>query len=170
MSVWFASDPHLGHDKGARFRGYDHTGEHDWDVVQSFAKVMTKRDVLYVLGDVAFNQKCMGLLAEIKGKMILVRGNHDEFPDAEYRKYFSEIHGFLKYKKFWLSHCPIHPQEMYRTRGNIHGHIHKGASTPELPLPYFNVNWDFWRRPVGLDEIRKVFDDAGILEPVKEVE
>lgn len=95
-------------------------------------------------------------LNEVPGRKRLVRGNHDQFQLGVYAKYFEEVHGFLRYKEMWLSHCPIHPQEMYRCKANVHGHIHKNTSSPLLPLPYINVNWDFWRRAVSLDEIRRI--------------
>jgi calcineurin-like phosphoesterase family protein len=76
-----------------------------------------------------------------------------------YRDLFTEIHGFLRYKNVWLSHVPIHPQEMYRCEANVHGHIHKNSESPELPFPYINVNWDYWQRPVSLEEIRNIIRD-----------
>ena len=30
----------------------------------------------------------------------------------------------VRYKKMWLTHCPIHPDEMRRCVGNLCGHIH----------------------------------------------
>jgi calcineurin-like phosphoesterase family protein len=73
-----------------------------------------------------------------------------------YLKYFEDVRGFLRYKQMWLSHCPIHPQELYRCKLNVHGHIHKNTNSPELPLPYVNVNWDFWKRAISLDELREL--------------
>jgi calcineurin-like phosphoesterase family protein len=52
-----------------------------------------------------------------------VLGNHDIFPISEYQKYFTKIHGLTKYKGFWLSHAPIHSEEL-RGKINIHGHVH----------------------------------------------
>ena len=51
-------------------------------------------------------------------------GNHDQFKLEEYQKYFYKIIWFTKYKGFWLSHCPIHPNEL-RDKPNIHGHVHQ---------------------------------------------
>jgi calcineurin-like phosphoesterase family protein len=159
MSVLFCSDLHLGHALAAKLRGYDSVEKHDQDVIYKLMQQCTKRTLLWILGDVAMKRESLDLLNAVYCEKRLVRGNHDNFQLGVYLKYFQEIHGFLRYKEMWLSHCPIHPQEMCRVKLNVHGHIHKGAMTPELPLPYFNVNWDFWGRAVSLDEIIKVRDE-----------
>lgn len=158
ICVGFASDLHLGHIKASINRGYASVEEHDRAVIDKLKSQCNKRTLLWVLGDVAMRPQSLQLLAEVPGQKRLVRGNHDQYDLAEYLKYFSDVHGILKYKNMWLSHCPIHPQEMYRCKLNVHGHIHKNSNSPEIPLPYFNVNWDFWGRAVSLDEIAKVRD------------
>lgn len=45
----------------------------------------------------------------------------------------------FSYKNTWISHCPIHPQELRNRDGNIHGHLHNSI-VPDLR--YFNVNLD----------------------------
>lgn len=166
MSVLFTSDLHLGHKYAARLRGFDTVDEHDLAVIESFKGYLTRRTVIWVLGDVAFTSDGLELMHELPGNRRLIFGNHDKFHIDYYRKIFHEIHGFLRYKNMWLSHAPIHPQELYRCAANVHGHIHKNAATPELEFPYINVNWDFWRRPVTLDEIRDtIAENATTQEP-----
>ena len=48
----------------------------------------------------------------------------------------------------------IHPQEFYRMKLNIHGHLHKNTESPNLGYPFLNVNWDYWGRALSLDEVR----------------
>ena len=153
--VLFCSDLHIGHALAAEKRGFDNVGEHDMHIMKTLMGQCTKRTVLWVLGDVCMDIKKMWILDKILGRKKLVRGNHDKFDLGVYTKYFEDVHGFLRYKEMWLSHCPIHPQEMYRCKLNVHGHIHKNTHSPLLPHPYFNVNWDFWGRAVNLDEIRE---------------
>ena len=152
-NVFFTSDLHLGHRLAAEMRGFSSVAKHDDAVIESL-QLLKKRDVLWVMGDVAMSHE--GLLrfgAEVGCTKNLIFGNHDQFPLEEYAREFTNLHGFRRYKQMWLSHCPIHPQEMYRCRANIHGHIHKGGDSPVLPFPYINVNWDFWQRPLPLEEI-----------------
>lgn len=154
MSVYFTSDLHLGHKLAAEKRGFPSINEHDRVVVESVAKVANKRTVVYVLGDVAMDIQSIKLLDRIPGRKHLVLGNHDMFQSSVYNRYFERVFGMLKYKGLWLTHCPIHQQEMYRCMANVHGHIHKDTSSSLLGEPYINVNWDYWRRPLSLEEIR----------------
>ena len=156
MSVLFTSDLHLGHDLASEKRGFQSVGEHDDFIIQTLKDQCHKNTVLWILGDVVMKGGEIRRLGEILGRKKLVRGNHDELPTLEYMLYFEEIHGITKYKGMWLSHCPIHPQEMYRCTANIHGHIHKNTASPLLDLPYFNVNWDFWSRAVSLEEVKEL--------------
>lgn len=154
-NVWFTSDLHLGHDLAAEKRGYKSVEDHDDGIIYTLSQQMNKRSVLWVLGDVAMRMQSIDMLDSILGRKWLVLGNHDQFDIGVYIKYFQKIYGFTKYKEMWLSHAPIHPQEIYRAKLNVHGHIHKNTHSPLLPHPYFNVNWDFWGRALNLDEIRE---------------
>jgi len=109
MSVLFASDLHLGHKLAARLRGFDSVEDHDDSVIESLNKYCGKRTMLWILGDAAFNKSALFRLNEVPGIKKLVRGNHDQEKLSDYCKVFDDIHGFLKYKNLWLSHCPIHP-------------------------------------------------------------
>lgn len=158
MSVYFTSDLHLGHLMASDKRGFNDIRVHDETVLASIEVIDDKRMVLYILGDVAMNPAMLSRLKDFKCRKILVRGNHDVYKLSEYLEVFEEIHGFLKYKGMWLSHCPIHPQEMFRAEVNVHGHIHKDAMTKPLGFPYINVNWDFWHRPISLDEVKALIE------------
>lgn len=140
-NVWFVSDLHLGHGHAAKMRGFTSVEEHDAAIVANL-QVVGRKDKLFILGDVVWNNNSLKLLSDIPGTKELIIGNHDTLTTKEYLKYFTKVHGFRKYKNFWLSHCPIHPQEIYRCTGNIHGHIHNGGATDNLGHPYFNVNVD----------------------------
>ena len=158
-NVWFASDLHIGHTGIAKHRGFASIEEHDEEIIQNFS-VIGKKDKLFILGDVVWGNKDLPRLKEIPGVKELIIGNHDGLMTKEYLKYFTKVHGFRKYKHFWLSHAPIHPQEIFRCRGNIHGHLHKGASTPPLDMPYYNVNVDYNKMlPTNFKWILDSFDE-----------
>ena len=64
----------------------------------------------------------------------LVLGNHDT-QSADGRvglgmsmnsHLLNQVHGLVKYKSAWLSHAPLHPDEL-RGKMNIHGHCHSRA-------------------------------------------
>lgn len=52
-------------------------------------------------------------------------------------------------KKFWLSHCPLHPEEL-RGRLNIHGHVHTNSVRDQR---YINVSFEMSKTPIPLEDI-----------------
>jgi len=153
-NIWFTSDLHLGHNGISKHRKFSSDEEHDEVIIEQLNKYVKKRDKLFVLGDVAMKKTALSKLSRINGIKELIIGNHDTYPTSEYLKYFNKVHGFRKYKDLWLSHCPIHPQEMYRCKANVHGHIHYGTNSPLLELPYINANLDCNNyRPLNMEDI-----------------
>jgi calcineurin-like phosphoesterase family protein len=63
-------------------------------------------------------------MARLNGDKVLIRGNHDIFPDDEYRKYFRELRAYHVMNGMILSHIPIHEESLGRFGVNIHGHLH----------------------------------------------
>lgn len=132
-NVKFISDLHLGHKAICKYRPeFATVEEHDEFVLNSIYKNINKREVLYLLGDLAFTEEAGDKIVELSKHCILyiVLGNHDT--DTSYRrkniiKYVNagiRILAFSTYREAWLSHCPIHPQEMRKKLLNIHGHTH----------------------------------------------
>lgn len=158
-NIWFTSDLHLGHAFAAEQRGFNSVEDHDSFIIESFNSHVGRRDKVFILGDLAFSSNGLKNAGYLSGTKELIFGNHDTYSLDKYLNVVDKVHGFRRYNNFWLSHCPIHPQEMYRCRGNLHGHIHKGAATPELYLPYFNVNVEFNNfNPVNLDRIEEIYN------------
>jgi len=125
--VYFISDLHIGHKRICEFSGPMRGNcitveEHDAWIIEQWNSRVTKHDLVWILGDVCFDKTKLDTLKKLRGSKHLILGNHDEFL-VEYPKYFNKIHGFLKYKGAWLSHAPIHPDEL-RGKVNIHGHVH----------------------------------------------
>lgn len=142
--VYFISDLHLGHagalDWARDYRMGDNVQEMNQWMIDSINSVVTKRDTLFILGDVCFVQQDMRYLDQLNaGYKRLVLGNHDTFSLNLYQKYFDKIYSYVKYKGFWISHMPLHEYDMVncRVKGNIHGHLHQ--SKIDDPR-YFNVS------------------------------
>lgn len=127
-NTFFISDLHLRHNNILKFAGDFRDGdtveEHDEILIAKINSRVGNRDKLFILGDVVWRKNDLSVLDRINGNKELIIGNHDENHVDIYRKYFDKIHGFYKYKGFWISHCPIHPDEL-RGRKNIHGHVHQ---------------------------------------------
>ena len=159
MSVWFTSDLHLGHTFIAKTRKFQSIDEHDDSLIETINKMVHRRDKLYILGDLAFSDKGMCAARNIQCKNVeLILGNHDKYPVTRYIDMGWKIHGFRRYKQFWISHCPIHPNEMRKKAGNLHGHIHTFGDTIDIEDPrYFNVNVEYHNlRPISSEQVEKM--------------
>lgn len=171
MSVWFCSDLHFGHKNIQKYRhGIESEEDNRFQIIRDWQRLVTKRDDVYVLGDAAFTMETVSVFADLPGRKHLVRGNHDLLDTSVYLKYFKQVYGLLKYKEFWLSHAPIHPDEL-RGKINLHGHVHyESIRKPfnptydvkqELDPRYFNCCIEnvlalTGSRLIALEEIRKL--------------
>lgn len=155
-NVFFTSDLHLGHQFAARTRAMPIIAEHDWHIVETINETVPKRGKLYIIGDAFFSDGGMKWARNIQCQNIeLILGNHDMYPVQKYLKMGWKIHGFRRYKDFWMSHCPMHPNEIRKMSGNIHGHVHRFSDTKRVEDPrYFNVNCEYHGyKPVRYDKI-----------------
>ena len=167
-NVFFISDLHFGHKRITEFQGAserlkrlgDDYIENAHIIINNWNKVVSKKDLVWVLGDVAFSQEGFEWLKELKGRKKLVRGNHDNyFPTKDWLSIFETVEGITNYKGYWLSHCPIHPQEIRNRLGNIHGHTHSNLVvnqyTGEWDRKYINVCVEWTRHiPISFDMIK----------------
>jgi len=132
-SVFLYSDPHFGHQGVCKFmrndgvtklRPWDTAEEMDEHLVKVYNERVKPNDKIYFLGDVVINRKALPTMARLNGDKVLIRGNHDIFPDDEYRKYFRELRAYHVMNGMILSHIPIHEESLGRFGVNIHGHLH----------------------------------------------
>lgn len=127
--VYFIGDMHFGHKNIHRLRGkFSSEFQHRSELSNIYQETVSKKDLVFFMGDAAFSQEALLQIGSLNGNKILLKGNHDLLPIENYLSVFEEVHGLLKYKEFWLSHAPIHPSELYG-RTNIHGHCHKACPT-----------------------------------------
>lgn len=140
-SVFLVSDTHFGHAGVCRFtrndgctplRPWDDASEMDEAMVKAWNDRVGPKDKVYHLGDVVINRKALATMARLNGDKVLIRGNHDIFPDVEYRKYFRELRAYHVMNGMILSHIPVHPESLGRFGVNIHGHTH--ANRVMVPL------------------------------------
>lgn len=125
-TVRFIGCLHFGHKAIASHRGFQDEYYHDVHLIEEWNKVVNKRDVTYILGDVTMEKTDPYYnLDALNGRKIVVLGNHDRWQHVpELLKYVDGVAGMIDYKGFALTHAPIHPSEMGFYRGNIHAHIH----------------------------------------------
>lgn len=155
-NVWFTSDLHFGHKNIANFRKeVSSESDNRYRIMTDWRNLVTKRDDVYVLGDAAFTMDTLQEFYNLPGRKFLVRGNHDEFKDVVYYPHFENIYGLKKYKEFWLSHAPIHPDEL-RGKANLHGHVHyQSINDPRYMNMCVENLWKMgYKSLISLDEVR----------------
>ena len=132
-AVFLVSDTHFGHkgvchftrsDGVTKLRPWDTPEEMDEAMVKAWNERVGPKDKVYHLGDVVINRKSLATMSRLNGDKVLIRGNHDIFPDDEYRKYFRELRAYHVMNGMILSHIPIHEESLGRFGVNIHGHLH----------------------------------------------
>ena len=159
--VVFSSDLHLGHNNIHKYRcdRFVSQEEHDTYILDKIAS-LNKRDTLKILGDFIFDSPKYKFYIEQLHKMScriqIIMGNHDSLLLYKESKFEIQL-PLYSYKNMWISHCPIHPNELRGRIGNIHGHMHKESlDDPQ----YFNVNLDVQNYEfVPLDLIRDTYRD-----------
>ena len=168
--IFFISDLHLGHARIIEWSSarshYTTVEEHDEDLVKRWNSVVTKRDVVWVLGDVVFPRTSMKYLAELNGMKSLVLGNHDKGKLKDLKQYFSRVEGAVGFKdNTVLTHIPVHTSQVGRLErwsANIHGHMHEDS----LDDPrYYNVSADVINlRPKPYTEILEELKEKGVYD------
>lgn len=170
---YFSSDFHLGHKVINKYRTqFGSAQEHDEKVLEMMSKLQ-KRDILYVIGDFLFEssyyKEYLNRIKKMPVRIKLVMGNHDNielYKDCIDSNIEIQLPLF-SYKSIWISHCPIHEQEIRGRLGNIHGHLH-GATIPNER--YYNVNLDNNNFEfVPWDNIRDYFNSLPKQENTKEI-
>ena len=130
-NVRFISDTHFGHKNMAIKRGFSSADEMTEYIVTKWNSVVNKKDVTYLLGDVAMETKSFyPILSRLNGVINVILGNHDRRQDIpELLKYVNSVAGMIDFKdNYILTHCPVHPSQLeFRYSYNIHGHVHENS-------------------------------------------
>lgn len=132
------SDLHLFHEAAIRFddRPFRDLEEMHTEIVKRWNEKVNNGDTVYILGDVSMrgkNENLIALVAILKGKKVLIRGNHDDVSDLRYRQLFSEVCDYKEIRdsiagksyELVLCHYPIFSWK-HMSRGTIllYGHTH----------------------------------------------
>lgn len=130
--TFLTADTHFGHagvcrflrDDGTPLRPWDDVAEMDEALIERWNSVVAPDDKVYHLGDVAIARHGLQCLEKLNGRKVLIRGNHDIFKLSDYTQHFRDIRGCHYLDGIILTHIPVHPVNLMRYKGNIHGHLH----------------------------------------------
>lgn len=168
--VYFTSDLHLGHKAIHKYRNdkFSSQEEHDEYILDKILS-LGKRDILVVLGDFIFDSDkydyYIKRLSAASCRIKVVMGNHDSL--KLYTESIFEMQlPLFSYKNMWISHAPIHRDELRGRVGNVHGHLHKDYVTYWDEMDgivrdslYLNVNLDVNNYEfLSLDTIKYYFE------------
>jgi calcineurin-like phosphoesterase family protein len=132
VNHYVISDTHFGHSGILKHREeFKSISEHDDTICNNILNTVEQNDFLWILGDIAFNKKSFNQtivpLANHYKNINILLGNHDTDGSILVKDYIDigiKVHGMLKFRNSWLTHSPMHPNEL-RDHINIHGHVHK---------------------------------------------
>ena len=148
---YYISDIHFGCQNS-----YDgRTLEHDRIVKENWNRVVTNADTVYILGDIGKignaqdTEHIIKTIATLKGKKVLVAGNHDVLKDIRLKQLFVEICDYKEVvdndkgvtHKLVLSHYPmLFWNGQHKGCIHLYGHVHMSEEWKvyEQSLNYVN--------------------------------
>lgn len=167
MANYFTSDWHLGHKVITKYRSQFKTIEEHDNAIFAEAEKLTKRDIIFVIGDFLFDcddfEYYLERISKLSCRIKLIMGNHDSLKlySQTIAKNIEIQLPLFTYKSFWISHCPIHPDELRNRIGNIHGHLHNATLDDNR---YFDVGLDKNNfKFINWEDIKEIFHNRGIV-------
>ncbi len=172
---FFTADTHFNHKNVIPYcaRPFSDVLDMERGLIRRWNEVVRAEDDVYVLGDFSFAgvHVTSAILAELKGRKHLIRGNHDDIRSEEkalrigFSSFAKEGGVVIGGEFFKLSHYPYYgdstEQDRYVERRPVdeggwllHGHVHREWVTRDKMI---NVGVDVWNlAPVGEDMILKM--------------
>lgn len=155
--IWFISDTHFGHTNIMKYekRPFDSVEEMNSTMIKNWNSLVDPDDIVYHLGDFCFLGKYSEIIFQLRGKKILIVGNHDASPrKMEKLGFVASLESAtvkIEHHTFFLSHRPCYdlPDGVW----NLHGHVHsKWKTIHEKRIICLSVeNWNYC--PVSYKEI-----------------
>lgn len=171
--VWFTSDLHFGHKNVCKYcnRPYESMEEMHQALITNWNSVVQEDDTVFLLGDLGFCgiTKLQELVAQLKGNIIVVQGNHDS--DKAMNRLLEDglIQSCVKLCKvtiegdeeipsqdLTLCHFPmIDWYEKEKGSWMIHGHQHQLPDTPSCSYKHYDVGVDKnnWT-PINFEQLK----------------
>jgi calcineurin-like phosphoesterase family protein len=162
VNIFVTADLHFGHKKIMEYesRPFDSIEEMDETLIENWNTVVSERDKVFVLGDVSFygKQKTYELVGRLKGRKILVIGNHDRRKSVswwgdvgfdEVSKYSIIYNDFIVMSHKPPAYIPSNTPYFY-----VYGHVHSSEMYKTITETSCCVSverWDY--KPVYLNII-----------------
>lgn len=156
MRIFFSSDTHYFHKNIIKYCGrpFASTEEMNDAMIASWNSVVSDEDLAFHVGDFSLSrsvspQEVTSVIQRLKGKKILIRGNHDSYDDNFFLESgFKAVVDSINLGGVLLVHYPLHEAFARKVRDShwgevshvVHGHDHR-KDIPEFEN-HFNVAVD----------------------------
>lgn len=125
------ADTHFGHKNiitycNRPFRTVEEMNNH---IIKEWNDCVSNDDTVFMLGDFAFGRvPIIEFTSKLNGKKILIKGNHDTYPNEFYRQCgFKEVSEYpILFGFYLMSHEPLQLSET-TPYFNFYGHVHNDA-------------------------------------------
>jgi len=136
--IWFTSDTHFGHKNIIKYcnRPFSNVEEMNETFIANWNQVVSEKDTVYHLGDFSMGNPIQ-YLKRLKGRIHLVRGNHDKPKD-----FIGLVESFnciktLKCNNLYivLCHYPLRSWDR-KCHGSYHAYGHVHGTEPKFCMSY----------------------------------
>ena len=173
-NIWLSSDYHFQHNREFIYkpRGFENVDKMNETIIANHNDVVCENDDIYLLGDLMLGgpdkmETGLEMIRALKGRLHLVRGNHDTDKRWEaYSKLPNVVEQqnaiYLNYRKyhFYMTHYPsitsnLEKEDLHQCTINLYGHTHQQTSNFYMEIPYiYHVGLDSHKNClVSLDKI-----------------
>lgn len=171
--VWFTSDLHFWHKNICKYcnRPYETIEEMNQGIIDNWNSVVKEDDTVFVLGDLGFCgiEKLRPLMSQLKGKIILIQGNHDSdyvMSTLYHEKIINNFDRLMSITIIGDEECPNQELTLChfpmidwynKEKGSwmIHGHQHQLPETPSCSAVHYDVGVDKnnWM-PINFEQLK----------------
>ena len=153
MSNFYIADLHLSHKRVIEYdnRPFKDIEDNDKTLINNWNSVVSKNDTVYVIGDFIWikEQEWPKYLEELKGNIVLIKGNHDPKAFSKNTKaYFSDIKDYKEItdndKRVILCHYPIlfFNHDFDDNSYMLYGHVHNSVEYEYIKTIQDNIRND----------------------------
>ncbi|MCD7981875.1 MAG: metallophosphoesterase [Clostridiales bacterium] len=143
--IYFTADTHFGHANIIRTceRPFETVDEMDHVLSENWNSRVKNDDTVYVLGDMFYRcdtEKAEDILRRLKGRKILIVGNHDRswMSGIDASRYFDEISLMMEgtdgQHVFTACHYPLLSWPRQARTYMVYGHMHNDTEADFFPL------------------------------------
>ena len=162
MNIFITADNHFNHENiiGYCSRRFDTVYDMNRELIRRWNETVSPSDMVFHLGDFAFKHGARtpeALRAQLNGKIILIRGNHDGSPRMMraigFEKVFNEFVLSHGRHRIYLRHRPTKPCDwLHGCTMHLCGHVH-GAWRYHHDFRAVNAGVDVWDyRPIPIED------------------